>query len=98
MRVCVAMLVVLVSRSAYAGSDVGVVAVGEPSMLADLKSHVQHWIEAQGDTIVRTPLSRDALNTLVNCFVLEDVACARGVFETRARSFSLVYVGAVVAS
>ncbi|HEY5947293.1 MAG TPA: hypothetical protein VIV40_17435 [Kofleriaceae bacterium] len=42
-------------------------------------------------------LSRDAVNTLVNCFTLDDLACARGVFDARTKTATLVYVGVDVA-
>ena len=36
----------------------------------------------------------DAINTLIDCFVLEDLACARGVVDTRSKSRAVVYTRA----
>lgn len=86
-------LLALVSFAASARADapdVGVlVSGGQPQ----LKPHVQDWIRTHGYALVATPLGKDATNTFDNCFVLEDIKCARGVFDARSRSASLIYIG-----
>ncbi len=92
MRVALVLLaVVSLAGSARADApDVGViVSGGQPP----LKPHVQDWVRARGYALVGTPLGKDATNTFDNCFVLEDIKCARGVFDARARSASLIYIG-----
>lgn len=87
---------VLLAVGSLAGSaradapDVGVIVSGAQP---PLKPHVQDWVRAKGYALVATPLGKDATNTLDNCFVLEDIKCARGVFDARARSASLIYIG-----
>lgn len=92
MRVALALLaVVSLASSARADApDVGVVVNGGKPQL---KPQVQDWVRQHGYALVATPLGKDATNTLDNCFVLEDIKCARGVFDARARSASLIYVG-----
>jgi len=41
--------------------------------------------------LVPVALERYAINTLIDCFVLEDLRCARGVVEARAASRSLIF-------
>ena len=92
MRAALVLLaVVSLAGSARADApDVGViVSGGKPA----LKPHVQEWVRARGYALVGTPLGKDATNTFDNCFVLEDIKCARGVFDARARSASLIYIG-----
>ena len=68
--------------------DVGVIVSSDKS----LRTHVQDWVRKRGYVVVGTPLSKDATNTFDNCFVIEDIKCAKGVFEARARSASLIYI------
>jgi hypothetical protein len=95
MRVVVMLLVVVgaVASARADAPDVGVVVVGEGALQKDVRHHVQDWVRARGYVMVAAPLSKDATNTFDNCFVLEDTKCARGVFDARSRSASLVYVG-----
>ena len=92
MRIALAFLaVVSLAASARADApDIGVVVSGGQPQL---KPHVQDWVRTKGYALVATPLGKDATNTFDNCFVLEDIKCARGVFDARARSASLIYVG-----
>lgn len=95
MRVAVMLLVVVGAfASARADApDVGVIVVGEGALQTGVRRHVEDWVKKRGYVLVSTPLSKDATNTFDNCFVLEDIKCARGVFDARSRSASLVYVG-----
>jgi hypothetical protein len=87
----VILAVVSLAGSARADApDVGVVVSGGTPQL---KPHVQEWVRTHGYALVATPLGKDATNTFDNCFVIEDIKCARGVFDARSRSASLIYVG-----
>jgi hypothetical protein len=79
-------------RVAHAG-DVGVVTTGEPSLQPAVVKHFEKWLRKHGHNVIDSPLSVDAINTLANCFTLDDLACARGVFDARAKTPTLVYVG-----
>ena len=76
---------------AHADSPVGVVVVGEPTKQRAVKSHVESWLEQHGYTTIRAPMSADAQKTLLDCFVIEDMACARGTFEKRSKVESIVF-------
>jgi len=77
-------------------SAVGVVVTGAPvggntGLQLDVASHLEAWLRKHGHTIVSSPLSKDAVNTIANCFQLDDLKCARGVVEARSKSDSVVF-------
>lgn len=93
---------VLVSLLAATGAAraeseaVGVVVTGAPvggntSLQLDVTSHLEAWLRKHGHTIVPSPLSKDAVNTIANCFQLDDLKCARGVVEARSKAESVVF-------
>src|ERR1051326_8869319 len=92
MRVLVCVLAV-VTRFAYAHAEtsVGIVVAGEPSKQKTVNSHLQGWLRDHGYGVAVSPFDSEASTTFVNCFVIEDMPCARGVFEKRAKSSTLIY-------
>jgi hypothetical protein len=87
--VLVLFVVVAAARSAHA-DKVGVVVTGEATMQPQLVTQLEAWLKKHGHQLVKTPLPPDAINTLVDSFVIEDEGCARGVIEKRAKS-AIVY-------
>ncbi len=93
----VAAVVVALAASAHADDAafddraVGVIVQGGGSLGDKLKSHIARRLRRDGYTAVVNPLSGHALNTLANCFIIEDLACARGVVEARAKTPRLVF-------
>lgn len=85
------------ARAAHAdGNEVGVVVTsptggGSSGMQLDVASHLEAWLRKHGHTIVSSPLSKDAVNTIANCFQLDDLKCARGVVEARSKADSVVF-------
>jgi len=96
MRVIVAAIgVVVACASAHADTmRVGIVIAGEPALQSRVESQVQVWLHEHGYTLVPAPFDADARTTFLNCFVIEDLACARGVLEKRANADSIVFVRA----
>jgi len=91
MRSLLAAVLVLSAHAARADS-VGLVVSGEPTMQRRVATQVQEWIEQHGYTFVAAPFDGDAQKTFLNCFVVEDVACARGTFDQRSKSETVVFV------
>ena len=83
------------TRSGWA-SDVGVVASGDADLQGPVSARIEKWLRKHGHTIVDAPMSADAANTLTNCFTLDDLACARGVFEAQSKTDRLVFVRSIV--
>jgi hypothetical protein len=90
----VIVVVLLAARAAHADApDVGVVVVGDTPLHDKVRAEVEGWVKKQGFALVKTPMSRDAESSFDNCFVIEDIKCARGVFDNRSRAATLIYVG-----
>ncbi|CAN5525190.1 hypothetical protein BH11MYX1_BH11MYX1_34270 [soil metagenome] len=85
-----ALLAVLASTST-ARADVGVVVTGEATLQPQLLSHLETWLRHHGHSIYASALEPDAINTLIDCYVVEDLNCARKVIEARAKSTAIVY-------
>jgi hypothetical protein len=98
MRPWLVALVALVAatRLGHAG-EVGVVTNGDAAMQPLVAKRFEKWLRNHGHTVVPAPMSTDAINTLANCFTLDDLVCARGVFDARSKAPALLYVGIDVA-
>lgn len=93
MRWIVALLALVCAvRAAHAG-NVGVVTSGDDAMREPVRKRFERWLENHGHDVVANPLSEDAANTLANCFTIDDLVCARGVFDAQSKSETLVFVG-----
>lgn len=77
---------------ALADRTVGVVVQGEGSLRKRIEGEVTERLQRDGYSANDEPLSKGALDTIGNCFIIEDLACARGVFEARSRTLRLVFV------
>jgi hypothetical protein len=90
---CQLALLALVMATGVARADggVGVVVTGPGSLQNDVESHLESWLREHGHDIVRTPMSHDAVTTIANCFVIDDLKCARGVVEARSKADSVVF-------
>jgi hypothetical protein len=91
MRSLAVALVLLSTSAARADGTVGVVVTGEATMQAPLVAQLEGWLRAHGHRLLPSPLPPDAINSLVDCFVIEDQKCARDVVEKRSKAESLVF-------
>lgn len=91
MRTSLVAVLVLACGMAHA-EGTGVVVVGEPALQQEVGAMVQGWLQEHGHTIEPEALGPEAEKTFANCFVIEDLACARGVVEQQSRAASVVYV------
>ena len=90
MRTPTIALATLLSTTAYA-EHVGVVVTGEATVQPQLAAQLETWLHDHGHQFVPGPLAPDAINTLIDCFVLENLECARGVVDTRSKSKAVVF-------
>jgi len=90
----VAALLALPTVANAEGPDtrVGLVVEGTTGLRGRLADHLDAQLGRAGFSTEDAPLSRDALNTLANCFLLEDLKCARGVVEARAKTRRVLFV------
>jgi hypothetical protein len=91
-----AVFAVLFATSA-ARADIGVVVTGEATLQPQLLSHLESWLKKRGFTVYSSALEPDAINTLIDCFVVEDLNCAKKVIEARAKSDAIIYARVDVA-
>ena len=70
----------LVSATAQA-DNVGGVVTGEATLQPQVRAGIEMWLRDHGHTVVGSPLLPDATNKLIDCFVIEDAACAKTVVE-----------------
>lgn len=91
-----AVFAILFATSA-ARADIGVVVTGEATLQPQLLSHLESWLKQRGYTVYSSALDPDAINTLIDCFVVEDLNCAKKVIEARAKSDSILYARVDVA-
>lgn len=80
--------VALWTASARAG--VGVIVTGEPSMNGITLAQIQGWLQEKGYTLTANPFG-DAHTSFADCFVIEDMSCAKRVFEKRSKADSVVF-------
>lgn len=80
----------LVPRSADAKS-IGVLVTGE-YLKTPTQQQAAKWLADKGHDVVASPLPTEAVKTLLNCFVLDDPKCMRGVVETRSTTATLVSI------
>lgn len=86
----------LAAAPARADSGVGVVVTGEATMQPQLAAQLETWLRTHGHNLVSAPLPPEAINTLIDCFVIEDQSCARKVVEKRAKAASVVFAQVTV--
>ncbi len=79
------------AATSVAHADVGVVVTGEATLQPQLAAQVEGWLKQRGHTVIASSLEPDAINTLIDCFVLEDLGCARKLVEKRAKSQTIVF-------
>jgi PEGA domain len=92
MRIAITLaLLAALGSPAHAGDDVGVIVTGEGSLQPQLTAQIESWLSQHGHKLVASPLPPDAITALVDCFVMQDSSCARGVVEQRATSTSMVF-------
>lgn len=97
LRVVVACaLLALAAVPARADGGVGVVVTGEATMQPQLAAQLETWLRSHGHHLVSAPLPPEAINSLIDCFVVEDQGCARRVVEKRSKTPSVVFAQVTV--
>lgn len=100
MRLLLALLVALTltaPRPASAGTSVGVLVTGD-HLKAPTQQQAEKWMRGHSQRVVTTALPSDAVNSLLNCFVLDDPKCMRSIVDARATTDMLVSIRVDVAS
>jgi len=64
---------------------------GEEIMQTPLRAQIESWLRAHAHEAVASPFEPNAINLLVDCFVIEDKACARNIVEQSAKADAILY-------
>lgn len=91
MRTSIVVLASVLTAATAHAEKVGIVVTGEANLQPQLASQLERWLHDRGRTLVPGALEPDAVNTLIDCFVLEDLGCARGVVDARATSRAVIF-------
>ncbi len=83
---------VLATGVAHADGRTGVVVTGDANLQAPLVATLEGWLRTHNHEPFASPLDADAINTMVDCMVIEDQKCARTIIDKRAKSDGVVFV------
>lgn len=79
--------IALCASAPAAAGTIGVVT-SEPH----LASAASEWLTARGETVIAAPLDGVRAATLRDCFVIEDLGCARAVVDQHSTTDAVVYI------
>ena len=79
----------LFALPAHAGT-VGVVVTGDADLQQTLSKQLEAYLRSHGHR-VGDALPAEAINILLNCMVMDDQSCARGVVEKQAKTESVLF-------
>lgn len=91
MRTLLVVVCALLAWTAPARADVGVVVIGDATIQPQLAAQLEDWLRQRGNILVPSPLPSDAITALLDCFVIEDLACSRKIVEQKAKASQLVF-------
>lgn len=78
-------------RLAHAGGDVGVVVTADQTTQPQVLAQVEGWLRGHGHQLVASPLPPESITKVIDCFVVEDQACARKVVEAESKTTTFVF-------
>src|SRR5205809_249691 len=76
-------VLLLAARVAAADPTVGAIVTGEPTLQTPVRGQIETWAREHHYVAVDRPLGEHA-KTFIDCFVIEDIKCAHGVFEKQS--------------
>ncbi|HEY5928491.1 MAG TPA: PEGA domain-containing protein [Kofleriaceae bacterium] len=91
MRALLIIVALLAPRVAVANKSVGILVTGDV-LKAPTQTQAEKWLRAHDHKVVTNALPADAVKTLMDCFVIDDPKCSRGLIDARATTESLVSI------
>lgn len=73
---------------------VGVVVTGDSAIQPQVAAQIEDWLRQRGHALVAAPLRPEALGTLIDCLVIEDLACARKIVEAEGQAPRIMFAKA----
>ncbi len=91
MRAWFIILALLVSGVAHANKSVGLLVTGDV-LKGPTQNQAEKWLREHDQKVVTNALPAEAVKTLLDCFVIDDAKCSRGLVDARATTDSLVSI------
>lgn len=91
MKAWIVSFALLVSSVAHANKRVGLLVTGDV-LKGPTQSQAEKWLREHDQKVVTNALPADAVKTLLDCFVIDDAKCSRGLVDARATTESLVSI------
>ena len=88
----IALALIALTSIARADTSASVVVTGDDSVKKQVRDVAEAWFAAHELEVTKAPLNKDGLNTLMNCLVMADMTCARGVVEARAKVTNVIVI------
>jgi hypothetical protein len=95
-RVLPTLVILALCQPAWAETKVGVVVGGADAIHAQTESAITAWLDQHELAVAPSPLGKDGQTTLINCLVISDMGCARGVVEKRGAASNVIGILEVV--
>jgi hypothetical protein len=95
-RLVLLVLIALTSVARADSTSVAVVVNAPESVQQKTRDVIVNWFDTHGLAVEQLPFPKDALKTFLDCLVLADMTCARGVLEKRGRSNNIVGITELV--
>lgn len=73
-------------------NDVDVIVTGDAASQPRVNAQVEDWLRSHGRTLAASALAPDALDQLIDCYAIDDEACASGVVDAHATAGAVVVV------
>jgi len=91
LRALIVIVALLVPGVAHANKSVGLIVTGEV-LKVPTQTQAEKWLRDHDRIVVTNALPADALKTLLDCFVIDDPKCSRGVVDKRATTDNLITI------
>jgi hypothetical protein len=91
LRALIVILALVVPSVAHANKSVGVLVTGDV-LKAPTQSQAEKWLREHDQKVVANALPPEAVKTLLDCFVIDDSKCSRGLVDARATTDSFVSI------
>lgn len=83
----------LLALTAVAQADeVGVMVTGDAASQPRIAAQVEDWLRTHGRALAASALPPDAVDALIDCYAIDDTACAARVVDGSATAGAVVFV------
>jgi hypothetical protein len=90
-RALILLLALLVPGIAEANKSVGLLVTGDV-LKGPTQTEAEKWFDDHNQQVNTNALPKDAIKTLLDCFVIDDAKCSRGLVDARATTDSFVSI------